>query len=668
MFARRIGWIVGVVLSVCLLQVIVAADEDVKPDERAQVEEKEPQFMNEMVVTAGRVEEPRRHVTMNVDMIDAVDIERSPATDLGELLSEQGTGQIRQYPGAMTSFGIRGFRTATHGNDLASHVLLLVNGRRAGTGNAAKILTENVQEVEVIRGPASVQYGSAAMGGVVNVITKEGEGTPGGFIKGGYGSYDRDETTIGTSGAYEGFDFSAAFSRQTVNDYETAEGHDYKNTGVDREEYTSVNLGYEIMPNNRIGVIYTRYDADRVGTPGYFSSINPEDYKDGRNEVGDFIYSGETSSGLFSWKARYYTGSDVDKNFSPTRVTKRNTGIQGAQVQISYQPKHTLVTAGFDWVRYDIRNNDPARNEYDNPAWFLLLKRRFFNDRLILSGGLRHDRYDVDTKEGTFDGSQSEENTIFNAGATYILSDCWRVRAHVGEAFKMPSVSQLTQYYPPSSFFGTTFPGYKGNPALEPEKSITYEIGTDYSPGNLESSLTYFYTDFDDKIEQDPISGTNWVTYKNIGSANIQGIEAKANYNIAPALGLDCFLKPYVSVVYLPEYEDEESNTDLLYTSDITASYGITMDQFHGFGTQLDFTYFGNQHIEDWETGGGTVTEKGGFTVGNLSIWKKLFQTENNDGLRLQLEVRNLLDKDYSYVKGYPMPGRTFFLSASYSF
>ncbi|MFW5915619.1 MAG: TonB-dependent receptor, partial [Planctomycetota bacterium] len=125
---------------------------------------------------------------------------------------------------------------------------------------------------------------------------------------------------------------------------------------------------------------------------------------------------------------------------------------------------------------------------------------------------------------------------------------------------------------------------------------------------------------------------------------------------------------PYVSAVYLPVMRDHQEHRDLLYTSDVTASYGITLDQLHGFGAKLDFTYFGDQDIEDWESGGGSVVEKGGFTVSNLSIWKNFFETENNDGLRLQLDVRNLLDRDYSYVKGYPMAGRSVFLSASYSF
>ena len=99
--------------------------------------------LDEVVVTAGRVEEKKKHVSANITTITAEDIKQSPARNLGELLAERSIGHIQRYPGANTSIGIRGFRTDSHGNDLKAHVLILINGRRAGTGNLAKILAKN---------------------------------------------------------------------------------------------------------------------------------------------------------------------------------------------------------------------------------------------------------------------------------------------------------------------------------------------------------------------------------------------------------------------------------------------------------------------------------------------------------------------------------------------
>nr|MBL0700161.1 TonB-dependent receptor plug domain-containing protein [Desulfobacterales bacterium] len=109
-----------------------------------QAKDEEPvSTLDEMVVTASRVPEKKRDLTTNVTVIDENDIKLSAAKDLGDLLSEKAGVYIRKYPGNMTSIGLRGFRTETHGNDLKGNVLILLNGRRAGTGNAAKIMTKN---------------------------------------------------------------------------------------------------------------------------------------------------------------------------------------------------------------------------------------------------------------------------------------------------------------------------------------------------------------------------------------------------------------------------------------------------------------------------------------------------------------------------------------------
>jgi vitamin B12 transporter len=156
--------------------------------------------MDEVVVTAGRLAEPRRAQTARVLVVNGDEIAASPARNVGDLLAEKGVGYIKKYPGGLTSIGIRGFKMDTHGNDLRGHVLVLLDGRRAGTGNVSKISTANVQRIEIIRGPASVQYGSAAMGGVVNVITAQGGDEPAVKVSGALGSYGAGAATFAVSG------------------------------------------------------------------------------------------------------------------------------------------------------------------------------------------------------------------------------------------------------------------------------------------------------------------------------------------------------------------------------------------------------------------------------------------------------------------------------------
>ena len=101
---------------------------------QAQEKEKAVTALEEVVVTATRIEEQKKEITSNVTVIDEEEIKSSSAKDLGDLLAEQGIGHIQKYPGALTSFGIRSFRTEALGNDLEGYVLVLINGRRAGTG------------------------------------------------------------------------------------------------------------------------------------------------------------------------------------------------------------------------------------------------------------------------------------------------------------------------------------------------------------------------------------------------------------------------------------------------------------------------------------------------------------------------------------------------------
>lgn len=636
-------------------------------------EEKKPATtLEEVVISASRVEEKKKEITTNVTIINEEDIQSSSARDLGDLLAEKGIGHIHKYPGTLTSIGIRGFRTETHGYDIESHVLILVDGRRAGTGNLAKIMTKNIERTEIIRGPASVQYGSAAMGGVVNVITKQGKEKPAGSVEGVLGSFGHELETIGFSGKAKGFDFSGSFTTQTMDDYDTAEGKRYYNTGYDRKENVSLNLGFEFLPRNRVGVIYHYFDVDQQGTPNFLRLNDLDDYADKKNESIDLIYDGMSSGNLLSWRIRYFEGEDVDKWADPTESnpdfwddgipSERKTGQKGAQAQSSLNWKNSTIIAGLDWVNYEVETTwDPKESEYDNPAYFLLAKTRLFDQRFIISGGLRYDEYEVEMKRGQ-GGTQEAHHLSPRVGGAYLLTDYLKLRANYGEAFKIPSAEQLAGNFP--GWWGN----YVGNPDLNPEKSETYEVGLDFSYESFNAGLTYFHTDFKDKIETYtmPSGDTSW---KNVGKAEIEGVEGDFSYDIGAYFAWDFKVKPYVSFVYLTEYKDKETDKDLQYTSDLHMSYGITASELYGFSANLNFAYTGKQWITDYESGWPyQVIEKDSFTVANFTISRKILDTEKYGGLTLGGEIQNLFGKDYAYVKGYPMPGRSFFLGLRYDF
>jgi vitamin B12 transporter len=432
-----------------------------------------------------------------------------------------------------------------------------------------------------------------------------------------------------------------------------------------------LNLGFEFLPGNRIGVISNYFDANHVGSPNYLSVNDLDDYKDTSNRSIDFIYDGKTTDGFFSWKARYFDGKDKDKWVDPTASnpdfwddgipSEQKSDQKGAQAQISLNQEYLLVTAGFDWVNYEIETTwDPKKSEYDNPAYFLLAKTRLFDKRFIISGGLRYDEYEVEMKEGT-GGKEDDDNLSPRVGVAYLLTDSLKLRANYGEAFKMPSAKQLAGNFP--GWYGN----YVGNPDLNPEKSETYEGGLDFSYASFNAGLTYFHTDFKDKIETYtmPSGDTSW---KNVGKAEIEGVEGDFSFDVGSLFSWDLQVKPYVSFVYLTKYKDKETDKDLMYTSDHHMSYGITVSDFNGFTASLNFAYTGKQDVTDYSSYPYNKVGKDSFTVANLTISKKLLNAEKYGGITLRGEIQNLFDKEHEYVMGYPMPGRMFFLGLRYDF
>lgn len=288
-------------------------------------------------------------------------------------------------------------------------MLILLDGRRAGTGNLAKILTKNVERIEIVRGPGSVQYGSGGMGGVVNIITRQGRNNSA-FVEAGGGTFGQAEGSVGGTAKGQGFDFAGAFSAATQDDYETASGLIFANTGFHSQTGASANLGYELAPNNRIGVIVTDFEADKVGNPGYLSAVDTDNYTDNSNYSVDSRYNGRNSSGRYQWMGRYFFGKDDNVwadplSSNPTGwddgIDSRNTtDQQGAQAQISGAFGVLNLTTGLDWLHYAVENSwSPQQTSYTNPALFLLARVGFLDDCIIVSGGVRQDWYAVEVQQ-----------------------------------------------------------------------------------------------------------------------------------------------------------------------------------------------------------------------------------------------------------------------------
>jgi len=630
-----------------------------------------PALMDEVVVTAGRVPEEASSVSAALTVIDRAEIESSAARNVGDLLGEQGLGAIRKYPGALTSVSIRGFRTDTHGNDLQGHVLVLLDGRRAGTGNLAKILTDNVERIEIIRGPGAVQYGSAGLGGVINVITRRGQETTA-FARGGGGSFDSWELAAGGTAASGGLDFAASLSRRGSGDYDTGGGAAFANTGVDSETGLSLNLGYTLSPGHRFGVIFTGYAADGAGTPGYLSQPDLDDDADKSNYSVDFRYDG-AGDGKCRWMARYFFGRDDNTWHDPLvsnpdgwddGLDSRNTtDQQGAQIQFTATGGPLHLTLGGDWLDYDVENSwTPKRTSMTNPALFFLGRAELLGGLLSLDAGLRHDWYSIEIEDPA--GRDEEDSHLSpQVGLSWKMSDRMRLRARYAQGFMMPSADQLGADY---NSWGSRI---VGNPALDPEKNDTWEVGLDYVTPLLTGSLTWFSSDYDDKITTIFLAdGTQ--SWQNMGSASIDGIEVSLNGDLGGILGWTWELRPYFTMTLLTTCEDDETGQDLRYLSGTSWAAGVSVGDGEGFTGRFHLSYTGGQDVEDWQSGEypAPLVRLNSFLVADLTAAWTVYRDERLGNLTLLGEIRNLFDEDYAWVKGYPMPGRSFYVGLRWEY
>ncbi|MBN1929827.1 MAG: TonB-dependent receptor [Chlorobiaceae bacterium] len=625
----------------------------------------------EIIVSASRVEELKKDATASVTVISREEIEMSPAEDLGDLLAEKSIGHIQKYPGTLTAVGIRGFRSDTHGNDLRGKILVLIDGRRAATGNLAKLMTDNVERIEIIRGPAAVQYGSAAIGGVVNVITRQGKGEFQGFVEQEIGTHSFSKSTVGLSGKAGSFDYSAAGSIASRDDYKTGSDDRYDNTGYDGDFRGSLNLGYELAPGHRLGVIYTHFDVDKSETPNILSNNDLDNYKEPTNRSVDFSYTGKTSDDRFAWMARYVLGQDQDVYFDPVESNasgwddgipyKKTTDQNAAQAQVSYLTEALSVTAGMDWLKYDLKQNayTPRESAYEDAGFFMLAKGKLLDNRLILTAGLRYDDYDLSfTRDAaTPETSQSSDSFVKSFGAAYQITDNVKLRTSYGEGFQMPDAQSLAADFIVS---GTR---YVGNPDLKPESSRTIDGGIEVVYGDLMSSLTLFTTEYEDFIQQYD-SGVNEKSWRNQDSATVTGLEGEISYRFPLTLaGARLFLEPYAAGTYMfdykAHYDDGRPDETIQYLPEWNLSAGLKVRDENGFSGNLNVAFFGDTKVNDYSKVGNPVVTKGGFWIANLSLAKKIALGETGKtSLTVKGGIENLFDRDYEFVMGYPMPGR----------
>lgn len=623
-------------------------------------------MMEPVIVTAGRTEEKTKNVTQSMTVIPNDELKKNQYSDLGDMLRNYGVSVNTYGPNqSLSQISIRGIKTPLMGDPMNSPILLLIDGHRAGTANISMIPTVSIERIEILRGPASVQYGTSAIGGVVNVITKRGGKDLKLALEAGGGSWETWRGQAGASGSIGAFDFAGGVSYTAIDDnFKTGNGDTYYNTKVNHKTSYVANLGLNFLEGHRLGVSVLGSDSDKMGMPNALPSNDRDAYSDRSNYTVDVNYEGGNKNYGLNWQLRYFNANDDYKAVTPSNAlwgvdptSKAKSGNQGSQAQLSWASDIFTLTGGLDWLDNKYRaHQNQSKTKTENIAGFLLGKVALFDEQFVLSAGLRYDDYTLE-----YEGDKRDlDNTSYSLGMAYHPLKWLTLRANYGESYRVPTGMEIAGY----TYYGWN---YLGDSNLNPEKGKGWDVGGEINYKSLNMGLTYFQIDYEDKIATRSV-GWNYQYYNISGKTKYRGIEGTASFDLGDFFNWPFMLRPYINATHLFEYKDSSGNT-LKNVRNTDIAYGVNF-QYPSIGldTDLRFTYLGHQLEKDWYYDQGTVKKTGGDTVVDFFLSKTIHDWEDAGKLSVKGELRNIFDVNYSTILGYPMPGRSFYIGLRYDY
>lgn len=674
-----------------------------------QVQAQETVELDEVKVTAGRVEQELMDVNMSVSVITQEEIRRSSARNVGELLEDIPGVRINNDGGqGMKRIKIRG--------EDAFRTLVMIDGQKVSehksmSGSPMLIDPSMIERIEVIKGPASVLYGSDAIGGAINIITKKGGTKPiEGEVSAGMNTSASGKNASGSIyGGIDGWKYRLSASIEDNDNLKTPKG-EMENTYFTARSVSGF-LSYDFTPDATVGASLDYYDLEfgssDVNTPGFavdvpkWTRFKAAAFGEIKNITSSFvrlrtdIFYQKSKKDMTNTVPGVWTQGEVDtfKAMGFEEAFLNRVGVQAGKAYV-LQPhaSNDMNQYGFsiqaDWqigdsnyliAGYEISYDDLNAHSWNtgtNVMPMMLTDKNYdgyqmtnavyasmetlLSANLTLTYGARYtwvktDMDSINNKMGTkTSGEGSDGKIVFNAGVLWHGTDNLTLRASYAQGYRSPILQEL---YIDTSMgsTGTTY----ANPDLKPETSDNFEIGARWNSTGLSADLAIFYSTADDYIATLYNAQKRGYQYNNVAEAKTFGVELTSSVRIA-----ETGFEPYLTATWMRrQYQNGNGfSTYDTATPEFMLRYGVRWSgMYAGLGLRADAFARSQTEIE-YDDGVQSATDSssyrlGGYTTLNLTAGVDFGPKRQYS---FDMGLYNIFDKGYQEQTSIYEPGRYF--------
>lgn len=597
----------------------------------------EPLELDDISVTANMVPTARSKVGSAVTSFTEEELEERQTRLVSDALREMpGVAVNRTGPmGQLTQVRIRG----SEGNQ----TLVLIDGIRVNDPSAgsefdfAHLLAEEVERVEVLRGPQSALYGSDALGGVINIVTRSGSREPEGRIKAEGGSFNTALGHASFSDGGENYDYivsGTGFRTKGTSVADKRNGHDEADGYENLTGFAKMNLrpveNFEFSFVGRFVDFASQTDDEIAGVgavDGDGSTEGTQVYTraQGRLSLLDDRWEQTLALSYVRHRREYLDGSDVTSHYEgKTRRIDYQSDFSFETPEL-LNASHVATFALQHEKRSAISQSSFSTFDRDiSSTGFVGQYQTTLFERLTLTGSLRHDRNELFEDTNTYRATAAF--SIFETGT--------KLRASYGTGVKNPTLFEL---------YGYTNT-YRGNPDLEPEKARGWDVGIDQSlwDGRVKLDATYFEQRIDNLIQ-----GTGESSVNLFGASKIRGVEL--------GLTADVLENLTARASYTYTHAEDAGGEDLVrrprHLASLTLNYRFLEDRAD---LNLGVIYNGDQ--KDWAFNSDWTrrpVDMRDYVLVNLAASYRL-----NENAEIYGRIDNLLDEQYQQVYSYGTPGR----------